>query len=128
LAEAKKSTHEGSVIVATYLESDEDHTGDEFVYPWVTQFRRSTIEKIVDQAGFRCIHLDMPHPFDQRWFLAVHPDNTTDFAALARVEVYSYETYLQDEIEAYGGQRRRLRDYLTEHLAEQAGDKRHLPR
>lgn len=128
LQQARASMHERSIFVATYLESDTDHVGEEFVYPWVTQFRRDSIERWVTDAGLRCIHLDLGHPFDQRWFLAVDPANDIDAPTLLAGEVYSYETYLKDEMEAFGGTRRSYAEYLREDLAQQSAGKRHLPR
>lgn len=128
LEQARASMHAKSIFIATYLASDIDHVGHEFVYPWVTEYRPATIDSMVTSAGFRCIHLDLDHPFDQRWFLAVDPTSDLDVTAAAAGKAYSYETYLQNELQAFGGERRTYVEYLREDLAARTADKRHLPR
>ncbi len=128
MQQAREVMHENSIFVATYLESDTDHVGEEFVYPWVTEFTRDFITDAVTSAGLVCTHLDWPHPFDQRWFLATDPANKLDLGKLSLDEVFSYEHYLQDEIEAFGGTRQSYAEFLKADLERQAGAKRRLPR
>lgn len=128
MEQARKVMHENSVFLATYLESTKDHDGDDWVYPWVTQFRRDTIAQIVTDAGLVCHHLDLPHPFDQKWFAAVDPASEIDLKARAAGSLLTYENQLQDELQNYGGTRRSHAQYLRDELAQRAGDRRKSPR
>ncbi|MEC3979003.1 class I SAM-dependent methyltransferase [Amycolatopsis sp. H20-H5] len=128
LAQAREVLHAGSVLVGTFLEGEADHVGDDWVYPWVTEYTKDTITRLVREAGLACVHLDWPHPFDQRWFLAVDPATPIDVDGLDLGSAFSYPTYLQDELEQYSGPRRSHVDYLREDLAKRAEGKRHLPR
>jgi SAM-dependent methyltransferase len=128
LEQAREVMDENSVFLGTFLESTEDHAGDEWVYPWVTQFRPETITGIVTEAGLACHHLDLPHPFDQKWFAAADPASSIDFRARAAGNQFTYENQLQDELQNYGGSRRSYARYLRDELGERAGNRRKSPR
>ncbi|MCC9711765.1 class I SAM-dependent methyltransferase [Streptomyces sp. MNU76] len=123
MQEARKVMGKQSVLLATYLESDEDHVGDEWVYPWVTEFRPETITQIVTEAGLKCVHLDLPHPFDQRWFAVVDPENDMDLAARAAGSEFTYETHLQDKLRHFGVRHRSYADYLRDDLEKRTEDR-----
>jgi ubiquinone/menaquinone biosynthesis C-methylase UbiE len=127
-SEARKVMKPTSVLLATFLEGEKDHEGSEWVYPWVTQFTRDGIAAAAKGAGLKCVHLDWPHPFDQRWFVVVDPSNAADFARSAR-EQYTYEAYLQEELEHYSGEGRKpFARYLLEELEVASRGTRKLPR
>lgn len=128
LQQAREVMHSKSIFVATYLENDTDHVGEDFVYPWVTQFTREFITDAVTEAGLRCTHVDWPHPFDQRWFLATDPANELDLSRLTLPWQFSYENYLNDEIEMYGGTRQTYAGFLKADLERTAAERRRLPR
>jgi hypothetical protein len=98
LEQARACMNKKSIFIGTYFAGETDHVGDEFVYPrGVTQFRPSTIESMVTEAGLRCVHLDLDHPYGERWFLAVDAANDLDVAALSAGKVFDQETFLNDE-------------------------------
>ncbi len=104
--EATKVMTNSSVFLATYIESDQDHEGDDWVYPSVTAYTPGFITATVEDAGLRCTHLAMDHPFDQRWFAVTTRSNEADLLELSRGSEFRYETDLQEDLELLTGEKR----------------------
>lgn len=124
LLQAREVMDEKTIFIATYFEGKENYQGDHWVYPWTIEYTPAFIEHLVSKAGLKCTPISLPHPFDQRWLIIIDPANTTDFATLAEGSEFRYETYLKDEIVAFGGTRRTYAEYLRDDLAPRATDKR----
>lgn len=103
LEQARQVMHPSSVLVATYLEGDDDYPGESAPYPGVARYTTTFIVDRLSDVGLSCVHLDWPHPYDQRWFVGVLPGNATDFSALVRGYEFSYTRYLADELAARTG-------------------------
>jgi SAM-dependent methyltransferase len=103
LNEAHRVMQPASILVATYLEADDDYAGEAGPYPGVARYTRRFIADRLSEAGLECIHLDWPHPYDQRWFVGVLPGNAKDFSAMTNGSEFSYTQYLAEELEARTG-------------------------
>lgn len=69
-----------SIFVGTFVEGEEDYTGDEWVYPPngnVVTYTWDTISNAFTERGWRLIRRQDVHPNGQRWFVAkVNPYRT----------------------------------------------------
>jgi len=101
LEEAGKVMEPTSIFVATFLEANKNYEGDEWVYPRVTKYTKEFITNTVESAGLECTHVDWPHPFNQKWFIATDPSNNLDVPKLTSGFNFSYTAYLQNRIEYY---------------------------
>lgn len=93
MSEASKVMTPQSIFLATFLESENDHVGDEWVYPGVTCFRKSTITAFAEEAGLECQHINWPHPFKQKWFAVTLKGFKPDVAKLMSGYVFSDEAF-----------------------------------
>jgi hypothetical protein len=67
LSEAKKSMQPSAMFAATYFKGDANYTGEEWVYPGHTSFRPDIMDRMAEELGLVCKHLDWPHPHGQSW-------------------------------------------------------------
>lgn len=65
--EASKVLHEGSVLIATFLEGEQDYAGESWVYPECVSYTFATVRALVQEAGLECRRLLWPHPAGQVW-------------------------------------------------------------
>lgn len=72
LQEARKVIRSGGVMVATFLEGEEDYPGDAWVYPECVTYRAATMAAMTEAAGLRWSGLDWPHLTGQQW-VAITP-------------------------------------------------------
>jgi len=63
---------ETGALFATFLEGNQDHQGDDWVYPGCVNFTLATLEKVAARQGFGFMLLDWYHP-RQRWALFARP-------------------------------------------------------
>lgn len=66
--------HSDSIFLSTFLESDEDYKGNDWVYPGCVKFTRETIIALAKSYGYKTIFLDWFHP-RQRWIAWVKEEN-----------------------------------------------------
>lgn len=102
MSEASQVMKLGSIFLATFLESDKDHVGDEWVYPGCTYFRKSTITSFAEQAGLKCQHIDWPHPFDQKWFVVTRKEGELDVRKLMSGYTFSFEAFKERKAQSEG--------------------------
>ncbi len=61
----------GGLLLASFLCGRKDYAGDEWVYPAIIPYRRSTIASWAEEAGLACRTLDWYSPNAQTW-LRIH--------------------------------------------------------
>lgn len=83
LERARLAMKPATLFAASFLEGDEDYSGDEWVYPGVVRFRASTIEAVAAEAGLRCRRLDWFHAGGQAWFVFHLPGLEPEVEVLA---------------------------------------------
>ena len=97
LSEAAKVMAPETIFLATFFESLDgtDYTGEEWLYPDIVRFRKSTITSFVEGAGLECQHFDWAHPFNQKWVAVTLKGNMPDVKKLLGGYIYSYEAALE---------------------------------
>lgn len=97
LTEAAKVMVPETVFLATFFESLDgtDYLGDEWLYPDIVRFRKSTITKFAHGAGLECQHFDWAHPFNQKWVALSLKTHKPDVDKLLSGYIYSYEAALE---------------------------------
>ncbi len=73
LAEAAQVMRPTSIFVASYLQGDQDYTGDHWVYPGRVTYTPAFMTAITEAAGLTYVPVDWPHITGQNWFAAVQP-------------------------------------------------------
>lgn len=63
LAEASLALADGGVLVANFLEGDEDYTGTEWVYPGCCRYTLGFFERAAARHGLRCETFTPPEPW-----------------------------------------------------------------
>lgn len=74
LGEARKVLTPSSIFAATFVEGEEDYSGDEWVYPDCVSYTFEFFSRLVEQAGLSCRRLDWGHPNGQKWVAITLPD------------------------------------------------------
>lgn len=72
LSEAKKVMKPSAMFAATYIKGKENYTGEEWCYPGYSTFRPDFVERLAQEHGLACKHLEWPHPSGQSWVVFVH--------------------------------------------------------
>jgi hypothetical protein len=75
LGEAAKVMSEHAVFLATYVKGDNDHDGDEWIYPGVTRFTFDFISRAAAENALECAPVNSYHP-GQSWVVFYHPANS----------------------------------------------------
>ena len=78
-------------FIATYHEYTSNYLGDQFMYPKISHYTKDFITELVESAGLRCTHIDLPHPFDQKWFVATRKDFSPDLDRVRGHYAYSFQ-------------------------------------
>jgi len=73
VASAKKVMKPNAIFVANFVESNENYTGHDWVYPGGSYYTLDFMCRLVEEEGMTCIPIHWPHPVGLRWFLIVHP-------------------------------------------------------
>jgi SAM-dependent methyltransferase len=81
------------LLVATFVEREEDLVRDEWVYPGLNHFSWSTVTAACTEAGLCCRKLDWPHPL-QTWFVAAKDPARIEALALRGVDTLPDELIL----------------------------------
>jgi len=58
-----------SMFAASFVQGDDDYSGDRWVYPETIRYRAATMERLAREAGLACRQLDWFHIGGQTWFL-----------------------------------------------------------
>ncbi len=97
MTEAKKVMIPETVFLATFFETLDggDYEGEEWLYPDIVRYRKSTISEIVSAAGLEGQHLEWPHPFNQKWIALTLPGAELDVAKALSGHIFSYEATLE---------------------------------
>ena len=69
LSEAKKVMISTSVFAATFVKSDKNRDGDDWIYPECGGYTFEFISSIVAEVGLFCKPLKWNHPNEQTWIL-----------------------------------------------------------
>ncbi|MEE9711682.1 class I SAM-dependent methyltransferase [Aeromonas caviae] len=73
LSELAQHMKPSGALFATFLVSDEDFTGEGWIYPGCVAFRTDTVAALAAEYGFELMMLDWSHP-RQRWALFARPE------------------------------------------------------
>lgn len=57
------------ILLATYVNGEEDYKGSNWVYPECVKFRKETLLRIAFEAGLNVRVMNWVHPNDQTWIL-----------------------------------------------------------
>lgn len=76
VASARKVMKPDAIFVANFVESNENYTGDDWVYPGGSYYTLDFMRMLVEEQGMDCIPIDWPHPVGLRWIIIVHPQQT----------------------------------------------------
>jgi hypothetical protein len=88
LSEARKVMTPTSIFAATFREGASNYTGDAWVYPGCSTYRREHMAALVEQQGLVCRVLGWPHPNRQTWIAILHEEGVMRLpAALCGEEV-----------------------------------------
>jgi len=79
LREAKAVMAETSIFVATFLEGEEDYSGDQWVYPNGITYTWDGMKELVQQQGFVCQRITWPHPNGQTWMIIANEGDATEW-------------------------------------------------
>lgn len=86
-----------TIFLGTFFESLDgtDYEGDEWLYPDIVRYRKSTITDLVESTGLECQHFDWPHPFNQKWICVTQKGCQPDIPKHLNGHIYSYEATLE---------------------------------
>jgi hypothetical protein len=75
LAEAQKVMRPTTIVAATFLEGEDNYTGEDWVYPGVVTYTQRHMVRLAEEQGLSCEPIDWPHPGHQRWIVLAHPEH-----------------------------------------------------
>lgn len=75
LSEARKVMKPTSIFAATFLQADENYTGDEWVYPGGVTYSLEFMNSLIKEHDLICLPIEWPHPSSQTWILITDPSH-----------------------------------------------------
>ncbi|MBW1793700.1 MAG: class I SAM-dependent methyltransferase [Deltaproteobacteria bacterium] len=98
LSEAKKVMSPTSIFAATFVEGNQNYTGNEWVYPGCVTYTLEYMKNLVEDRSLTCKPIDWPHPNGQTWMVIVHPENEYNIPDLSvnRLSPVGSETGLHE--------------------------------
>lgn len=89
-AQAAQTLAPSGLVLATYLKSDRDHEGCEWVYPELVGYRPETMTDLAQHHGLAFRHLRWPHT-EQSYFVAARNANRIDDALEEVLRTYGMD-------------------------------------
>ncbi|MBK8266375.1 MAG: class I SAM-dependent methyltransferase [Nannocystis sp.] len=78
LLEARAVLAPQGVFAASFVEGEDDYTGDRWVYPESVAFTLTTVTRVAGAAGLACTPIDWGNQNGQRWVVFHHPEHRPD--------------------------------------------------
>jgi hypothetical protein len=85
LSEAKKIMHPASIFAATFLEGEQNYTGDKWTYPSCVTYTLEHMISLLEEQELIGKPLDWPHPNQQTWIVIVNPEREKNILDLSEV-------------------------------------------
>jgi hypothetical protein len=85
LSEATRVMKPTCILAATFVEGEEDYSGDEWVYPGCVTYSLEFMTGLAKERGLVCRAIDWPHPSQQTWVLMAYPENEQDIPNISDV-------------------------------------------
>ena len=82
LVEARRVLKPDGLLVATFLEGQQDYGGDAWVYPDCVEFTWNTMVQLAADRGLGCRPLDWGNPNGQKWVIFHHAESELAIPAL----------------------------------------------
>jgi ketosteroid isomerase-like protein len=89
LSEARKAMQPSAIFAATYFKGETNYTGEEWVYPGRSSFRPDLMDRLAEEQGLVCKHLDWPHPHGQSWVVFAGSSAASAMPDLTGISEYS---------------------------------------
>lgn len=91
LAAAHDALAPGGRFVASYVEADEDYTGDDWVYPESVPYTRATVRRLAAEAGLSTHPIAWGNQNNQQWVVFHRPDEADGLPVLDEIEALRAE-------------------------------------
>jgi glycosyltransferase involved in cell wall biosynthesis len=101
LKSSRRALRAQGLLVAAFVEHEEDMATNDWVYPELNYYSWSTISHIAGECGLHCRKIDWPHPL-KTWFVATSDIRRLDMVTATGIEL------LPDELTLTGGKRQAL--------------------
>lgn len=83
LSEARKVMNTDSILVANYFKGENDHAGNEWVYPGCVYYTPEMISRLADENSLECKTLSWPHPNGLTWIAITRSESERTVADFA---------------------------------------------